>query len=100
MSYEEAIPARSLWLAAPREPEYRAEIAMPPGSGEVRVRTVASALSQGTEMRGSRGQLPPGRPLDLPALRGSFAFPIKYGYAAVGLVVDAGPGVQGLEAGD
>ena len=86
---EEAIRSKSLWLAGPRKPEYRPEVAPPPGPGEVRVRTVASALSQGTEMLVYRGQVPPDMALDLPTLRGSFAFPIKYGYAAVGVWIPA-----------
>lgn len=97
---EEAIDSRALWLAAPRTPEYRTEAVPPPGPGEVRVRTIASALSQGTEMLVYRGQVPPDMPLDLPTLRGSFAFPIKYGYAAVGRVIDTGPGVEGMTPGD
>src|SRR5437588_12899805 len=89
-----AIGARALWLAAPRAPEFRDEPAPPPGPGEVRVRAIASALSQGTELLVYRGQVPADLPLDLPTLAGSFAFPIKYGYAACGQVVDAGPGTD------
>ncbi|HET6318611.1 MAG TPA: zinc-binding alcohol dehydrogenase, partial [Chloroflexota bacterium] len=44
-----------------------------------------------TELLVLRGQVPDGLELDLPTLRGGFAFPIKYGYASVGRVVDAGP---------
>jgi len=47
-----------------------------------------------------RGQIPADLPLDLPTLRGSFAFPIKYGYASVGEVVEVGRAVEGIEAGD
>src|SRR5947209_16557843 len=47
-----------------------------------------------------RGQVPPDFDLDLPTLRGSFRFPIKYGYATVGQVVEVGEGVQNLRAGD
>jgi 2-desacetyl-2-hydroxyethyl bacteriochlorophyllide A dehydrogenase len=36
--------------------------------------------------------VPPGLELDLPTLRGGYEFPIKYGYASVGRVVEAGPG--------
>ena len=81
-------------------PELRREVVAPPGAGEVRVRTIASAPSQGTEMLVYRGQVPAGLPLDLPTLAGSFAFPIKYGYAAVGWVVDVGRGVEGYAPGD
>lgn len=96
----ETIDSSALWLAAPHTPEYRVESVPPPGPGEVRVGTIASALSQGTEMLVYRGQVPKGTPLDLPTFKGSFAFPIKYGYAAVGRVIDAGPGVEGIAPGD
>jgi threonine dehydrogenase-like Zn-dependent dehydrogenase len=37
-----------------------------------------------------RGEVPADLPLDLPTLAGDFSFPIKYGYATVGRVLDAG----------
>jgi 2-desacetyl-2-hydroxyethyl bacteriochlorophyllide A dehydrogenase len=37
-----------------------------------------------------RGHVPDGLELDLPTLEGSFGFPIKYGYASVGRVVETG----------
>ena len=36
----------------------------------------------------------------LPAMRGSFALPIAYGYATVGVVEALGPGVEGARLGD
>jgi len=95
-----SVEARALWLAAARRPEFRRESVPPPGPGEVRVRALASALSQGTEMLVYRGQVPADLPLDLPTLAGSFAFPIKYGYASVGRVVDSGAGVTDRAIGD
>lgn len=95
-----AIAAHALWLTGPRAPEFRRELAPAPGSGEVRVRAIASALSQGTELLVYRGEAPPDLPLDLPTLAGSFAFPIKYGYATVGRVVDTGPGAECYAPGD
>jgi 2-desacetyl-2-hydroxyethyl bacteriochlorophyllide A dehydrogenase len=66
----------------------------------VRVDAIASAISHGTEMLVFRGQVPDGLELDLPTLRGSFAFPIKYGYASVGRVVETGAEVHDLAKGD
>jgi 2-desacetyl-2-hydroxyethyl bacteriochlorophyllide A dehydrogenase len=66
----------------------------------VRVETTASAVSAGTEMLVYRGEVPRGLPLDLPTLEGSYAFPIKYGYAAAGRVLDTGPDVDYLVTGD
>ncbi len=92
--------ARALWFTAPRTAEFRPESAPPPGAVEVRVRAVASALSQGTEMLVYRGEVPADLPLDLPTLAGSFGFPIKYGYATVGRVLDTGAKVEDLLPGD
>jgi 2-desacetyl-2-hydroxyethyl bacteriochlorophyllide A dehydrogenase len=47
-----------------------------------------------------RGEVPADLPLDLPTLAGSFGFPIKYGYATVGRVLDAGVSVEDLVPGD
>lgn len=92
--------ARAVWFPAPRTVEIRDEPLFPPGPGELLVRTIASALSLGTELLVYRGLVPTDMPLDLPTLAGSFAFPIKYGYAAVGRVIDAGPGVARFAPGD
>jgi 2-desacetyl-2-hydroxyethyl bacteriochlorophyllide A dehydrogenase len=45
-----------------------------------------------------RGEVPADLPLDLPTLAGDFSFPIKYGYATVGRVLDAG--AESFSAGD
>jgi 2-desacetyl-2-hydroxyethyl bacteriochlorophyllide A dehydrogenase len=95
-----SLQARAVWLIGPRTVELRDEAVPSPPAGAIRVRTIASALSQGTELLVYRGQVPANLPLDLPTLAGSFAFPIKYGYAAVGRVVDVGPGVEGFAPGD
>jgi 2-desacetyl-2-hydroxyethyl bacteriochlorophyllide A dehydrogenase len=47
-----------------------------------------------------RGDVPTELALDLPTLKGSFAFPIKYGYASVGRVEDVGASVARLARGD
>lgn len=62
-------------------------VPLPPG--HALVRTLASAVSAGTELLVYRGELPPALALDemLPALAArTFAYPIRYGYAAVGVV--------------
>jgi len=94
------ITARALWFTAPRRAALRPETVAPPGPGEVRVETTASAVSAGTEMLVYRGEVPQDLPLDLPTFAGSYAFPIKYGYAAVGRILDTGPGVGHFTAGD
>lgn len=83
----------SVWFPRPREVEIRPETLVQVGPHEVRVRAIASALSHGTEMLVYRGEVPPELELDLPTLRGDFGFPIKYGYASVGRVVEIGAAV-------
>jgi 2-desacetyl-2-hydroxyethyl bacteriochlorophyllide A dehydrogenase len=90
------LEARALWITAPRTAELRPEMVLPPAPGEVRVRASASAISHGTEMLVYRGEVPVDLPLDLPILAGRFSFPIKYGYATVGRILDVGAGVEDL----
>jgi 2-desacetyl-2-hydroxyethyl bacteriochlorophyllide A dehydrogenase len=92
--------ARAVWFPAPRTVELRDEPLPPTGRGRLRVRAVASGISHGTEMLVYRGEVPPHLELDLPALAGSFRFPVKYGYASVGRVVEAGPDVASPVVGD
>jgi len=95
-----SLPARALWFAAPRDAELRPEDVPAPGTGEVRVQALASAVSAGTEMLVYRGEVPEDLTLDLPTLVGSYGFPIKYGYALAGRVLDVGPDVESLATGD
>jgi 2-desacetyl-2-hydroxyethyl bacteriochlorophyllide A dehydrogenase len=78
----------------------REETVPSPGPGEVRVETIASAVSAGTEMLVYRGEVTQDLPLDLPTLQGSYAFPIKYGYAVTGRVLDTGSNAGHLYPGD
>jgi 2-desacetyl-2-hydroxyethyl bacteriochlorophyllide A dehydrogenase len=94
------LEAHALWFTAPHTTELRPERMPLPGPEEVRIRALASAISQGTEMLVYRGEVPADLPLDLPTLVGSFSFPIKYGYATVGRVLDVGAGVGDLAPGD
>jgi 2-desacetyl-2-hydroxyethyl bacteriochlorophyllide A dehydrogenase len=92
--------AVSVWFASAREAHLRCETLPGVGPEDVRIEAIASAISQGTEMLVYRGQVPDGLELDLPTLRGSFAFPIKYGYASAGRVVEIGSDVRCLTRGD
>lgn len=87
---------RALYFTAPRSLALRATQAVPPGAGQVRVRTLASAISPGTEMLIYKGEAPPDLAADdtLAALSGALAFPLKYGYACVGVVETLGDGVE------
>jgi len=68
-----------------------------PDADQVLVRTRYSAVSPGTEMLVYRGQWPRGVTVDatVDALAGSFAYPLAYGYCAVGRVIAAGKEVSG-----
>ena len=90
----------SVWFSSPRALELRSETLPEVGAHDVRIEAAASAISHGTEMLVFRGQVPDGLELDLPTLRGSFAFPIKYGYASAGRVVEIGSDVRCLALGD
>lgn len=68
-----------------------------PGTGQVRVKTLVSALSAGTESLLWQGLWPKDLPLDdlwAPGI-GTADYPVAYGYAAVGRVEALGPGVGG-----
>ncbi len=60
--------------------------------GQLLVRTLVSAISPGTEMLVYRDQFPPDLPVDaaIVGMGETFAYPLAYGYAAVGQVIAAG----------
>jgi 2-desacetyl-2-hydroxyethyl bacteriochlorophyllide A dehydrogenase len=92
--------ARAVWFPSVGQVEIRDESVPDPGPGEIRVRALASGISQGTELLVLRGQVPPHLSLDLPTLKGGYGFPIKFGYANVGTVVEIGSGVGYPAIGD
>ena len=87
---------RALVFTGPRDVTVVEEELSGPGHGEVLVATTASGISAGTELLIYRGDAPTDMALDasIAALEGSTAFPLRYGYAAVGRIVDIGPGVD------
>ena len=87
---------QSVIFDAPSSAVVREEELSPPGPGEVMVETIFSAVSPGTEILVYRGQAPREMAVDatIAALGGSFGFPIKFGYAAVGRVIALGAGVD------
>ncbi|NOZ71249.1 MAG: zinc-binding alcohol dehydrogenase [Chloroflexi bacterium] len=80
----------SLIFIAPHRIEIRQETLPAAKTGQVLVQTLASAISAGTEMLIYRGLAPADMAADtsIPALAGKLDFPLKYGYACVGKVVD------------
>ncbi|MCX6016897.1 MAG: oxidoreductase [Chloroflexi bacterium] len=81
---------RSLYFTAPRCAEICEEAVPEPTPSQVRVRTLLSAISPGTELLIYRGEAPTHLMADasIAALGGGLQFPLKYGYSCVG-VVDA-----------
>ncbi len=83
----------ALWYSRQGQAEIRQETIRPPAADEVRVRTLFSAISRGTETLVWSGKVPPsefGR-MRAPFMAGDFPFPVKYGYAAVGRVEGGSP---------
>lgn len=82
------IEARALWYVAPGTAELREATYPQPRAGEVLVRTLYSGLSRGTERLVFEGRVPESewKRMRAPAQAGDFPFPVKYGYAAVGVV--------------
>jgi len=94
--------SESLWFARAREVELREEEVEAPKGDEVLVEARYSGISHGTEMLVYRGEVPQDLELDssLKTMKGSFRFPIKYGYSSVGKVVQLGPEASRLSLDD
>ena len=86
---------RALFFTAKKQVRVIPGALPPPGKGEVTVRARLSALSAGTEMLVYRDQMPDEMKIDetIPALGGTFRYPLRYGYASVGQVCALGAGV-------
>lgn len=80
------VPARLLVHVAPRQVEIRETAYESVNDGRVRVETLFSGISSGTELLVYRGEVPPGTELDesLDTLSGTFGYPFPYGYSCVG----------------
>ncbi|EGV30640.1 Alcohol dehydrogenase zinc-binding domain protein [Thiorhodococcus drewsii AZ1] len=82
----------AFWVCAPGQGELRDEPLPPLPEGHVRVRTLYSGISRGTESLVYRGEVPESehQRMRAPFQVGEFPGPVKYGYCNVGLV-EAGP---------
>lgn len=80
--------AHACWVVAPGRAELRAETLPPLSDGQVRVRTLHSAISRGTETMVLRGEVPASEyaRMRAPFQAGDFPAPVKYGYVSVGRV--------------
>lgn len=87
---EQNMTARALWITGIGQAELRAAPLAALRAGEALVRTLYSGLSRGTERLVFNGQVPVSEyhRMRAPMMAGDFPFPVKYGYAAVGVVLD------------
>lgn len=94
--------AQALWFVGKRAVELRPVDLPPLGPADVAVRTCCSGVSAGTELLAYRGELPEDLALDesIASLNGSFTYPFRYGYSAVGEIAAAGTAVDDLRPGD
>jgi len=85
----------SVIFTNPYQVELRQSPVPAPAADEVLVKTRISAVSPGTEMLVYRGQFPRQLPVDaaIPALARPFDYPLGYGYASVGQIVEIGRAV-------
>lgn len=99
--------ARQVVITGPRQVEVREVDVASPGPGEVRIATLFSGISAGTEMNVYRGIAPqwhlhrdPATALFHRTDTPDWTYPFVYGYANVGRVVDVGEVVTSRKAGD
>lgn len=87
-----SVTATQLWFTAPLQLELREQALPALQAGELLVKTEYSAVSAGTELLLYRGQLPSDMLLDstLQGMQRQSLYPLQYGYAAVGEVVEVG----------
>src|SRR5690349_12668850 len=80
------------WVVGEGRIELRDEALAEPAPGEVRVRTLFSGVSRGTERLVLEGRVPPelADRMRAPFQSGDFPWPVKYGYANVGEIEGTG----------
>lgn len=81
---------RSFWIAHGERAEIREEDELPLQPSRVRIESIEGAISRGTERLVFSGAVPASEHerMRAPYQEGDFAFPVKYGYAVVGRVVE------------
>ncbi len=94
-------------LTGPRQIEVREVTVSAPGPDEVQIATLFSGISAGTEMNVYRGRAPqwrlrldPSTRLFAHSEKPDWSYPLTYGYANVGRVVETGEGVTSPSIGD
>ena len=78
--------AIAFWIEATGQGALRHEALPPPNLDQTLITTLATGVSRGTEALVFAGKVPPSQydTMRAPLMGGSFPFPVKYGYSAVG----------------
>ncbi len=84
---------QTLYFSQPGQVEIRTEDLPALPDDQVRVQAIVSAISPGSEMLVYRGQCPQDLPDAHDPLSSNITYPIAYGYASVGQVVEVGKSV-------
>lgn len=89
--------AQALWYTEPGQCGLQPEPCNPIQSGDVLVQSLYSGISRGTEGLVFRGEVPMSewQRMRAPFQEGDFPFPVKYGYANVGRVLEGDPDLVG-----
>ncbi|MEA2779093.1 MAG: hypothetical protein QOK29_637 [Rhodospirillaceae bacterium] len=89
----------ALWTVGPGRAEIQPAAAPSPVAGSVRLRSLVSGISRGTESLVFHGRIPESEwhRMRCPFQEGEFPFPVKYGYSVVGLVEDGPPELMGKQ---
>lgn len=82
--------ARAFWILEPGKGAFRDQSIKEPDESEVLVETLVTGISRGTETLIFQGLVPESQweKMRAPFQDGRFDFPLKYGYASVGRVVE------------
>lgn len=93
------IEAKAYWAIAPGGGEIRSEGLPQPSGEQVLVETRYSGISRGSESLVAMGRVPPSQraAMRCPFQAGDFPFPVKYGYASVGRVLEGPPDLLGRD---
>jgi threonine dehydrogenase-like Zn-dependent dehydrogenase len=89
--------ARAFWVVDREHAEVREEPLASPGESDVVVQALYSGVSRGTELTIFRGRVPTSEysRMRAPHQAGDFPWPVKYGYASVGRIVEGPSSVVG-----
>ncbi len=86
--------SQTLFFTAPRRVEIREKSLPPPAADEVLVESLFSAISPGSEMLVYRGEFPENLAANADSLSANLRYPLAYGYACVGKVIESGQAVS------